>query len=157
MQLFSDFYEAEIEAFVRAAEHRELPADHVFFTMGSANDCIYIICQGLVRVERACAAGDVPIATLGPGQTFGEMSFMDGSLTAAKVVAHEPTEVLMLCRSTVDEMVAGHPRLALKLWRNLALDLKRRLVATDELITSYVDLEEGCFENHSVRQFLARR
>ena len=90
MQLFAGFKGAETNAFLRAADRRSVPAGHEFLRMGSANDSIYIVCKGAVRVERPGAAETIPLATFGPGQSFGELSFMDMSPATATVVTGSP-------------------------------------------------------------------
>ncbi len=52
---------------------------------------IFLIDSGSVRVERHDRGALVPLATLGPGEFFGEMSFVAGTPTSARVVADEPT------------------------------------------------------------------
>ena len=156
MQLFSEFYEAEIDAFIRSAVRRAEPAGHVFLSMGTVNSSIFIICRGSVKVERFGTADDIPIATLGVGQSFGEMSFMDGSPATASVTTAEPTEVLELSREAVDQMVEGFAPLALKLWRNLALVLKQRLAKTNEVIDQYIDINQVLLQDHSFREYYNR-
>lgn len=156
MQLFSEFYEAEIHAFIRSAVRRSEPTGHVFLSMGTVNSSIFIICRGSVKVERLGTGDDVPIATLGVGQSFGEMSFMDGSPPTASVTAAEPTEVLELSREAVDQMIEGYAPLALKFWRNLALVLKQRLAKTNEIIDQYMDINQVLLQNQSFREYYNR-
>jgi CRP-like cAMP-binding protein len=94
IQLIAGFDDDEIAAFVDACVRRSVPGDHVFFSMGALNSSLFIICAGAVKIERLGTADDIPLATLGPGQTFGEMSFMDGSRTTAAVTTTKPTDVL---------------------------------------------------------------
>lgn len=156
MQLFSDFYEAEIDAFIRAANRRPVPAGHVFLRMGAVNASIFIICKGCVEVARFGSADDIPIATLGVGQSFGEMSFMDGSPATASVTTVEPTEALELPREAVDRMIEGYAPLALKFWRNLALVLKQRLTKTNEVIDQYIDINQVLLQDQSFRDYYNR-
>ena len=156
MRLFTDFYNAEIEAFIRASVRRSEPAGQVFLVMGAVNSSMFIICKGSVTVKRFGSTDDIPIATLGAGQTFGELSFMDGSKATASVVATEPTEVLQLSREAVDGMIEGYAPLALKFWRNLALVLKERLVKTNEVIDQYVDINQVLLRNQSFREYYNR-
>jgi CRP-like cAMP-binding protein len=156
MQLFAEFYDAEIKAFVRAAERRAEPAGHVFLRMGTPNASIFIVCQGAVRVERFGAAEDIPIATLGAGQSFGEMSFLDASPATASVTAAEPTEVLVLTRAAVDRMIESYAPLAVKFWRNLALVLKQRLAKTNEVIDQYIDINQVLLQDRTFREYYGR-
>ncbi len=155
-QLFAGFGDDEIAAFVDAGVRRSVPADHVFFRMGDINSSLFIVCAGSVKVDRLGTADDVPLATLEAGQTFGEMSFMDGSRTTAAATTAEPTEVLEISRQSVDRLLEEKPDLGVKLWRNFALDLKQRLTKTNELIDHYVDINQVLLDNPALGQYYGR-
>ena len=156
IRLFAGFDDSEIDAFVAAAESKTVPADHVFFAMGNSNSSLFIIRSGSVKVERLGSAADAPLATLKAGETFGEMSFMDGSRTTATVTATELTKILEFSRAAVDRLLAARPDLGVKLWRNFALDLKHRLVKTNELIDQYIDINQVLLQDQSLREYYAR-
>ncbi len=156
IQLFAGFDDDDFDAFVEATDRRSVPADHVFFGMGNLNSSLFIICAGSVKIDRLGTAEDIPLATLGAGQTFGEMSFMDGSQTTAAVTATEPTDVLEISRESVDQLLDEKPDLGVKLWRNFALDLKQRLTKTNELIDQYIDINEVLLQDQSFREYYSR-
>jgi CRP-like cAMP-binding protein len=93
---------------------------------------------------------------LGAGQTFGEMSFMDGSRTSAAVSAREAIEYYEISREAVDKLLANKPGLSAKLWRNFAFDLKERLKVTNEVIDQYVDVNLVLLQDKSFREYYAR-
>ncbi len=156
IELYSGFDDDEISAFVNATARRSLPPDHIFFAMGSLNSTLFIICTGAVKVERIGTAEDIPLAILEGGKTFGEMSFMDGSTTTAEVTATEQTEVLEISRESVDRLLDDNQGIGLKLWRNLALDLKQRLSRTNELIDHYIDINQVLTDNQAYGKVLGR-
>jgi CRP/FNR family transcriptional regulator, cyclic AMP receptor protein len=156
IQLFAEFDDDAVDAFVAAAHRKNWPADHLVFAMGRPNSSLFIICTGSVKVDRLGTAGDIPLATLGAGETFGEMSFMDGSRTTAAVTTTEPTEVLEISRESVDKLLDEKPDLGLKFWRSLALDLKQRLTKTDEVIDQYIDLNQVLLQDQSLREYYSR-
>ena len=156
IQLFAGFDDAEIDAFVDAADRRSVPEDHVFFGMGTLNSLLFIVVAGSVKIDRLGSAEDIPLATLGAGQTFGEMSFMDGSRTTATVTAVEPTNVLEITRETVDRLIDEKPNMAAKLWRNFALDLKHRLTKTNDLIDQYIDINQVLLQDQTFREYYSR-
>jgi len=138
MPLFSEFYEAETDALIRAAVPRSVPRGHVFLNTGDVNAAIFIICVGSVKVEQSGGGDEIAIATLGAGESFGKLSFMDASPAKTSVTAAEATRVIELSREAVDQVIAGHAPLALKLWRNLAGVLKQRLAQTNDAIGQYL-------------------
>ncbi len=156
IQLFAGFDDDEIDAFVDAADRNSVPEDHVFFGMGNLNSSLFIICTGSVKIDRLGTADDIPLATLGAGQTFGEMSFMDDSQTTAAVTATVPTEVLEISRESVDRLLDEKPDMGVKLWRNFALDLKQRLAKTNEVIDQYIDINQVLLQDQSLREYYSR-
>lgn len=156
IRLFAGFEEDEIDAFLDAANRRHVPADHVFFAMGERNSLLFIIRSGSVKVDRVGSAEDIPLATLRAGETFGEMSFMDGSRTTAAVTAKEPSEVFEISRDSVDRLLSAKPDLGVKLWRNFALDLKQRLTKTNEVIDQYIDINQVLLQDQSLRDYYGR-
>ena len=156
IQLFAGFDDDEIDAFIGAASRRSVPADHVFFGMGKLNSSLFIISAGSVKIDRLGSADDIPLATLGAGRTFGEMSFMDNSRTTASVTAIEPTDVLEIARESVDRLLDEKPDLGVKLWRNFALDLKQRLTETNQLIDQYIDINQVLLQDQSFREYYSR-
>jgi CRP-like cAMP-binding protein len=156
VRLFAGFDDDEIDAFVDAADRKFVPADHVFFAMGNRNSSLFIILRGSVKVDRLGTAENIPLATLGAGQTFGEMSFMDGSRTTAAVTAKEPAEVFEISRESVDKLLDEKPNLGVKLWRNFALDLKQRLTKTNEVIDQYIDINQLLLQDQSLREYYGR-
>ena len=156
IRLFTGFDDADIEAFVEAGARRSVPEGHRFFGMGDPNDSLFVIIAGAVRVDRHGTSEDIPLATLGAGQTFGEMSFMDDSRTTAGVTATESTEFLEVPRAALDGLLEARPDMGAKLWRNFALDLKSRLARTNELVEHYMDINQVLIEEPALRAFYSR-
>ena len=72
-----------------AAVEVEFPAEHVIARQGEIGTGFFVIVDGRVRVVR----DGQTIATLGPGDFFGELSVLDGRPRVAQVVADGPTSL----------------------------------------------------------------
>lgn len=73
-----------------------MPTDHykageVIFEEGYAADGVYLICSGKVNVVKKRAGKDIVLSSLGEGNIFGEMAFIDERPRSATVVATEDT------------------------------------------------------------------
>jgi CRP-like cAMP-binding protein len=64
-----------------------------------------------VRVLRA----DEEVATLGPGEFFGEVSLLEGTVRNATVLAHGNVMCIGILRSFFRPLLARNPRLALRI------------------------------------------
>jgi CRP-like cAMP-binding protein len=91
---------------------------------------IFLIEEGSVRIERQDQGQMVRLATLGAGEFFGEMSFVDGGPTSAKVVADEPTRLRVIDEATVERMTKLDPAFTGRLYRSIAAILSERLRLT---------------------------
>jgi CRP-like cAMP-binding protein len=152
--IFKGFEADEIRDVIALAEPFGAAAGHVFLREGEVNRALHVIRSGAVRVERIGVDGPVQLAVLEAGALFGEMSFLDGSATTATVVADRPTEVLRLGSDRLASLVRKRPTLSALLLRNIALELKARLVAANELIDHYVDLNRVLAERPGTAQLL---
>src|SRR5262249_42208837 len=92
---------------------RYAPGDAVV-RQGEPPDALYIISHGQVRVVREDRPGhEVEIATLGPGQFFGEMALLAGATRTASVYASTNLMVLELGRVGFNRVVNNSPNVAL--------------------------------------------
>jgi CRP/FNR family transcriptional regulator, cyclic AMP receptor protein len=94
----------------------EFPADHVIARQGEIGTGFFVIVEGGVRVIRDGRT----VATLGPGDFFGELSVLDGKPRIAQVLADGPTTCLALATWDFEAVLLAEPRLALAILRGLA-------------------------------------
>ena len=89
---------------------------HVIARQGEVGTGFFLIASGGARVVR----DGTTIATLGPGDFFGELSVLDGRPRIAQVVADEPTTCLGLASWDFEAAVMEQPAVALGVLRGLA-------------------------------------
>jgi len=118
---------AEESALLAAAPVRSFARDQLVFDQDVSLRAIFLIEDGSVRVERHDRGAMVPLAVLGAGEFFGEMSFVDGTPTSARVVAEEPTNLRVIDTATVDNLTRADPGFAGRLYRSIAAILAGRL------------------------------
>jgi len=130
--LFSDLEEGELERFSRVAVPRSFPAGTRVFHEGDSSDACYIVKDGSFRVTREHSDGRaITLATLGPGEIFGELAMLDGDERSASAEALTDGELLALPANDVRSLLARHPEIALK----LVAGLVRRLRAANVRLT----------------------
>ncbi|MEP7297496.1 MAG: Crp/Fnr family transcriptional regulator [Burkholderiales bacterium] len=94
---------------------KRFPANAVIITEGDANDSLYIILSGRVKVYASNEAGkEVILNTLGAGEYVGEVAF-DGGLRSASVMTLEPTTCVVVTGANLRDFVVEHPDFALHL------------------------------------------
>jgi small-conductance mechanosensitive channel len=122
--------QAELEHLAAEARVAPFPAGAIVVRQGEAGDSLYIVGSG--RVEVLVTPHDVTshdsgqervLATLGPGDYFGEMSLMTGALRSATVRTREDAELLILDRAALRPILVSDPVVAERLSETLT---KRR-------------------------------
>jgi CRP-like cAMP-binding protein len=91
---------------------------------------IFLIEEGSVRVERKDRDQTIPLALLDAGEFFGEMSFVDGSATSARVIADTPTRLRIIDEATINNLIKKDPSFSGRLYRSIAAILSERLRLT---------------------------
>jgi CRP/FNR family transcriptional regulator, cyclic AMP receptor protein len=130
--LFADLEEGELERFSHVAVPRSFPAGTRVFHEGDNSDACYIVKEGSFRVTREHSDGRaITLATLGPGEIFGELAMLDGDKRSASAEALSDGELLALPAGDVRSLLARHPEIALK----LVAGLVRRLRAANVRLT----------------------
>lgn len=98
----------------------EFAAGQVIARQGEIGTGFFLIASGQVRVVR----DGTSVATLGPGEFFGELSILDGKPRTAQVVAAETTVCLALASWDFEAIVTEEPAVALAVLRALATRLR---------------------------------
>lgn len=122
--LFQDLPQGSLDRLERFLRRRHFDEGDTIVKEGDEDVGFYLIESGRVSVTRAGTS----LATLGPGDFFGEMALLDAHRRSATVTASAPSDCLVLLRSDFVAEVEENPSLALEL---LAI-LSRRLRDTDE-------------------------
>lgn len=115
----------EIKTLVPEAELRTFAAGQVIFRAGDNGDGFYVVESGRVRIS-AMLAGNEPrvLATIGPGDSFGEMAVLDDAPRSATAEAEVETRTLFVGREKFVQRLAGRPALVLKLIRELSARMR---------------------------------
>ena len=121
---------AEESAVLAAAPVKSFGSGAIILAQGVVTRAIFVIDDGAVRVEQHNGKLYVPLAILGPGEFFGEMSFIDGTPTSARVVADIATRLRLIDMVVVDNLSEVDPTFAARLYRSIAAIVVARLRIT---------------------------
>jgi len=81
------------------------------FEEDDIGDRLYFIVSGRVNVIRGAAGESKPIATLGPGDIFGEIALFVSRTRKATVIAETPVRVWQIPKSDFDHLLNNSPAL----------------------------------------------
>lgn len=116
-----------------AADRVEVEAGQPVTRQDEERRELYLVESGAVDVVVLTAEGvPLPIARLGPGDHFGEMSLLTGAPVSADVIACEPSVLYRVTATEFDEIVRRDRRFM----EHLARELAARLQATNEQLAA---------------------
>ena len=143
---------------MRSAFQRHFSDGEIIFDEGDEGLDLYFIQAGRVEIRRSGIAGPRVVATLEPGDFFGEMSVVLGETRTGRAVAVGETELLELDGETLEGMCVERPEIAIRMIQRLAQRLigaERRLAALglDELVSPLVRYlaSQGTPDDEAVR------
>jgi CRP/FNR family cyclic AMP-dependent transcriptional regulator len=116
VSLFSACSKKELQAVARASDQVELAAGRTLCEQGSIGREAFIILEGSAEVKR----NGRKVATLGAGDTFGEMALLDHGPRSATVTATTPLKVLVIGAREFAGILDEVPPIAHKLLKSLA-------------------------------------
>lgn len=123
VKIFEDFTEPEVLEFLRLARRQDVAADDIILREGGPGDDAYIVIAGTLRVLKARDGVEEHLATLEPGDSFGELALLDADPRSATVVAETAGTLLRFNRHGL----ALHHLLLIKVLVNIGKVLAARL------------------------------
>jgi CRP-like cAMP-binding protein len=137
--LFADADPARLEPLAARAFVRRFAAGQVVFTEGEPSDHLYVVRSGRVRVLVQSPHGEeMTLSVLGPGETLGELSMIDGQPRSASAEALGPTQLVALPAGDVRTALRSDPVLLLAVAAELAAMVRRLTGGTADLV--FLDL-----------------
>jgi len=136
-ELLSHFTEAQLEQLGSFAEHRRVAAGEHILREGEPTADAYLVESGSVRIQRRTPYGSFTLATLTPGQLFGETSFVDGNSRSGDALAVADSELLTLNAQVLAGAMESDQRFSVALywafWKSLSFKLRQ----TNEQLTRF--------------------
>lgn len=153
--LFVEFEPDELEHLRRVLHATHFGPGDIILQEGNANRALHIVRGGRIRVARQVQDREVSLCDLIAGQTFGELSIIEDGVASASLRAVGETEVLSISMGDLAEFLRARPSAAAKFWRQIAIDLRRRLVQTNDVVRSYFEVNRALVENPTFREAYA--
>jgi CRP-like cAMP-binding protein len=124
--LFSTCSKRDLQKIAKAVDELEIGEEREIVTQGATGHEAFIIVDGTVAVKR----NGRRVATLGPGDCFGELALLDGGPRTASVITESPVTLLVLGQREFASVIDEVPGLAHK----ILVALARRIRELDSKI-----------------------
>ena len=131
---FGGLEPAALERLAAGMRSRRFRRGEVIFHVGDPGDALFVIVAGEVKISLPSETGDEAIlATLRPGDVFGELALLDGAPRSASASALTPTETVILPRDRFRELIATETGVRDALLASIAGELRRLTTHVEEL------------------------
>ena len=127
LKYLSDKHRGEL---LQGVENRHYQEDEIILSEGEQRRAIFLIKEGVVRVERGHMGFNVEVSRLHPGEIFGEMSFVEEFGASASVVADAEVDVDVIDEQQVKSLGSMDPAFDGQFYHSIAAVLSRRLRET---------------------------
>lgn len=132
--LFAHVDDEGLRALAALMRPRRFRRNEVIFHQDDVGDSLHIVVDGGVKIVLPSQEGDEAIiASLRPGDFFGELALLDGSPRSTTATALESAETLALPRDDFLRLLPADPKLVTALLRALAGELRRLTGHVEEL------------------------
>lgn len=138
--IFYDLNEEQLEMVAEICHEVRFRMGEMIFEEQSASDELYVVAQGEVEIvvdpsiiEATPGAGQsVTVATMRPGQAFGEVALVDQGLRSAGArSASHHTRLLVVPRAKLLGLCEQYPELGYRVMRNMAAELALKMRGLD--------------------------
>ncbi|MBI5210094.1 MAG: cyclic nucleotide-binding domain-containing protein [Elusimicrobia bacterium] len=128
LELFKDLSSRDLGFLVRSLHTRIYKEGEVIFEEGDIGRAMFVLESGKVELGMRDHAGKSrKIFTLEPGDFFGEMAMLERLPRAASARALERSQVHLLYRANLEEILHYHPRIGVSIMTHLAHLMSARL------------------------------
>lgn len=135
LPLFGGLPEDALRAFAEQAEVLTVPEGATVFLEEEPARTLYVLERGALDIVKKKADGEVHLWRIRPGESFGEMSFIDMQPRSAAVRASAPSVLWVWPYSAFHDRYAKDSKCYTLLVMNIARELSRRLRRADDLLS----------------------
>ncbi|MES2694873.1 MAG: ATP-binding protein [Verrucomicrobiota bacterium] len=115
----------ELQALESEGHARSFHPGEVIFSAGDPGDGFYVVESGRVRISALVGSNEQrTLATIGPGDFFGEMAVVDDAPRSAAAIADTATKAFFLSRDTLLRLLRDRPQLALNIVREFSVRMR---------------------------------
>jgi len=111
----------------------------VIFNEGERGEVMFVIQSGRVAISKQTSSGPLTIATLGPGEIFGEMSLFDKLPRSATAASEGEARVLSIDKQKLFSTINHDPTLVFKILETMS----HRIRKLNENLAGLVETKKG--------------
>lgn len=134
-KVFKFLRDEEHQQLLQTSERKSYKTGDALIQEGQRQTALYIIVKGEVKVQRDHEGFAIELSRAGPGEIFGDMSFIEGQAASASVIAgDEEVLAFVITHAHIANLMGQNPAFAARFYQSLAEILSRRLRETTGLV-----------------------
>lgn len=135
VSLFQDLDDADLQAVLPRLRERRLRRGEVLFREGDPGNEMYLIRSGQVVISKHVKGRvDQVLASMGPGEFFGEMSLIDRQPRSATIQADRDCLLLSLDPDSLERLMKTNPRASTAIFYRMLQVFIKRLRESGDLV-----------------------
>src|SRR5438045_2320220 len=115
---------------------KEFPKGTVLFKEGEPGKEMFVLQAGRVAISKKVRDTEKVLATLGPGEFFGEMAIISNKPRNATAVVSDNAKLLVIDPKTFEGMIRGNSEIAVRMIKKLAERLSEADAQIENLLLS---------------------
>lgn len=120
ISLFQGFNESEAQLCANLGHLISCRKNDIIVHPYNISEEIYIVVSGILTTIREFSGHEQKLSILQSGQSFGEQTFDDYVRQETTIIAKTDANILLIPQRRIAQLEIQHPKIALKLWRNIA-------------------------------------
>jgi CRP-like cAMP-binding protein len=138
VKILASLTDAQLERFAQLVDFETIPPWKTIVRKGEYGDSMYLILEGEARVRLMEGHHETILATLGPGEFFGDISLFDHGPRSADVIANTETTVVKISAANFEKLTGEAPDLAVPFLTSTVKTLAARIRADNKRISNSV-------------------
>jgi len=132
IKILAGLNDAQLERLAGFLELQMIPQWSVVVKQGEPGEAMFLIMEGELRARTMDGGKETILATLGPGEFFGDMSLFDHGPRSADVVANVDSTVLKFSAMAFNRLMLESPELAAPFLQATVKTLSARIRADNK-------------------------
>jgi CRP-like cAMP-binding protein len=139
VKALAEMTDEQLDRFVHFMEPQSVRQWTQIVKQGESDDGMFLVLEGELRVRLMIAGKETILATLGPGECFGEIALFDRGPRSADVLANKDSLLLKVTSEAFDRLRRDAPELATPMLFAISRTLAGRIRADNKRIKDSVN------------------
>lgn len=143
IKVLAGLADEHLMSFVRYLELQRLPQYTQVVKAGEVGDSMFMLLEGELRVRVMVHGKESILATLEPGESFGELALLDEGKRSADVIANVESTVLKISKAGLKKLFDEAPTLAAPFMHALGRATAARLRTANRRVEDSIRLSQS--------------